>query len=319
MRPQVLTLTLNPALDHTLELGDLRQGEVNRALAMQVDVGGKGFNIASCLADFGIPTAVTGLIGKDNAAPFLANFRAKGLEDQCLYLDGSTRINTKVVDRSRRQTTDINLPGPLLPPETIQGLMETLMARMDGLASSVRWVVLAGSLPPGWPENTYQRLTRHAHARGAQVALDTSGPALASSLSSTPDIVKPNRAELSEWAGRPLEDLPSVLAAARALLMGPRGPRTVVVSLGGEGALFLNRQEALLAHPAKAEWISTVGAGDAMVAGLVAAQIAGLPLAGCARLAIAFSSAKLARLGPHLPPPGQVLALAETVQLVSIG
>ena len=79
MRPQVLTLTLNPALDHTLELGDLRQGEVNRALAMQVDVGGKGFNIASCLADFGIPTAVTGLIGKDNAAPFLANFRAKGL------------------------------------------------------------------------------------------------------------------------------------------------------------------------------------------------------------------------------------------------
>lgn len=316
--PPVVAVALNPALDHTIEVDDLRVGAVNRALRMQVDVGGKGFNVASCLADFGIPSAVTGQIGSDNAALFEALFRAKAIDNQCLYLDGLTRINTKLVDRASGETTDINMPGPALSADAIHALRERLLTRLETLLTNNSWVVLAGSLPPQWPTDTYQELTHHAHRLGAKVLLDASGPALAAGVTAAPDIIKPNRVELAELVGQPLHDTPAIVAAARALLARPHGPHTVVVSMGGDGALFVNRQEALLAQPLPTALISTVGAGDAMVAGIVAAQIAGLALPDCARLASAFSAAKLERLGPHLPAPDAVRALAQTVQLHTI-
>lgn len=317
-RPRVVAVALNPALDHTIEVDHLRVGEVNRALRMQVDVGGKGINVASCLADFGVASVVTGQIGSDNAAQFEKLFRAKGINNQCFYLDGLTRINTKLVDLASGETTDLNMPGPTLAPDAIQALFEGLLTRIDSLVSPASWVVLSGSLPPLWPANTYQRLIAHVHSLGARVLLDASGSALAAGVGAAPDIIKPNRAELSELIGRTLGDPASVLAAARELLARPNAPETVIVSMGGDGALFVNRQEALMAHPVPTALISTVGAGDAMVAGIVAAQIAGLTLAECARLATAFSAGKLARLGPHLPPPDTVRALAQTVEISSL-
>lgn len=317
-QPRVLAIALNPALDHTIEVDHLRVGEVNRALRMQVDVGGKGINVASCLADFGIATAVTGQIGSNNAAQFEAIFHAKGIDNQCFYLDGLTRINTKLVDLSSGETTDINMPGPALYPEAIETLFERLLARIDGLINPTSWVVLSGSLPPMWPADTYQRLIEHVRGLGAHVLLDASGSALAAGVGAAPDIIKPNRAELSELIGRMLGDTASVVAAARELLARPNAPGTVIVSMGGDGALFVNRQQALLAHPIPTPLISTVGAGDAMVAGIIAAQIAGLSLTECARLATAFSAGKLARLGPHLPAPDTVRALAQSVQISSL-
>ena len=317
-QPRVVAVALNPALDHTLEIDSLQVGEVNRALRMQLDVGGKGINVASCLADFGVSTAVTGQIGRENAAQFETLFHAKGIDNRFFYLDGLTRINTKLVDLASGQPTDINMPGPTMEPEAIQHLLDRLLIRIDGLVSARSWVVLSGSLPPQWPADTYQRLIAHVHSLGAHVLLDASGSALAAGIGAAPDIVKPNRSELSELMGRTLMDTAAVISAARELLAQPHGPATVVVSMGGEGALFVNRQEALLAHPIPTELISTVGAGDAMVAGIVAAQIAGKALADCARLATAFSAGKLARLGPHLPPPDAVRALAQMVQISSI-
>jgi len=315
--PRVIAVALNPALDHTIEVNHLRAGEVNRALRMQVDVGGKGINVASCLADFGVASVVTGQIGSDNAAQFEALFSAKGITNQCFYLDGLTRINTKLVDRASGETTDINMPGPALGADAIQALFEQLLARIGGLVSSGSWVVLSGSLPPLWPADTYARLISHVHGLGARVLLDASGAALAAGVGAAPDIIKPNRSELSELLGRTLGDSASVVAAARELLARPNAPGTVIVSMGGDGALFVNRQQALLAHPIPATLISTVGAGDAMVAGIIAAQTAGLDLTECARLATAFSAGKLARLGPHLPAPDTVRALAKSVQISS--
>lgn len=256
--PRVLAVALNPALDHTIEVDHLRPGEVNRALRMQVDVGGKGFNVASCLADFCVACAVTGQIGRDNATPFEALFEAKTIDNQCIYLDGLTRINTKLVDRANGQTTDINMPGPALEPDAIQALFELLLARIEGLISTGSWVVASGSLPRQWPTDTYARLITHVHRLGAHVLLDASGAALAAGVMAAPDIIKPNRAELCELIGRPLADIDAVLAAARELLARPNAPCTVIVSMGGDGALFVNRQEALLAHPLPTELISTV-------------------------------------------------------------
>jgi 1-phosphofructokinase len=318
IQPRVVCVALNPALDHTIEVGRLRVGEVNRALRMQVDVGGKGINVASCLADFGVRSSVTGQIGRENAGQFETLFHAKAIDNRCFYLDGLTRINTKLVDLASGQTTDINMPGPELPAEAIGELMGRLLARLDGMASAGSWVVLSGSLPPLWPADTYQRMVAHVHRLGAHALVDASGSALAAAVGAAPDIIKPNRTELAELVGRALPDAEAVTAAARELLQRPDGPGLVVVSMGGEGALFVSREQALLAEPIPTDLISTVGAGDAMVAGIVAAQLAGLALAECARLATAFAAGKLRGLGPHLPPPDTVRALALMVQTRSL-
>ncbi len=315
---RVVAVALNPALDHTLEICGLRMGQVNRGLRMQVDVGGKGINVASCLADFGITSVITGQIGRENAAPFETLFHAKGIANRFFYLDGLTRTNTKLVDRASGETTDINMPGPLLEPQAIQTLLDRLLDRMDSLVSPGSWVVACGSLPPQWPADTYARLIRHVHGLGAHVLLDASGAPLAEGIAAAPEIIKPNQTELSELIGRPLGDTASVVAAARELLARPDAPGTVIISMGGEGALFVNRQEALLAAPIPTEMISTVGAGDAMVAGIVAARIANLTLADSARLATAFAAGKLGRLGPHLPAADTVRALALMVQISSL-
>jgi len=309
----VLCIALNPAIDLTIEVSDLLVGEVNRAQRAQQDAGGKGINVASCLADYAVPVAVSGLLGRLNPALFEALFEVKGIDNRCLYIDGYTRVNTKVVDPEKGQTTDINLPGPSLTESEIAAQIATLMEVVKAISVSLRWVVLSGSLPPGWPADTYATLIRHVHALGGKALLDTSGPALSEALKAGPEIVKPNRDELAEHLGRTLGSLDEVIAAARELIVAHPGIQTVAVSMGGEGAVFVTTEQAVVAQPLPVDLISSVGAGDAMVAGIVAAQLDGLALEGCARLATAFAAGKLTRLGPHLPGHAEVRALADKV------
>lgn len=311
----VVCVALNPAIDLTIEVADLRVGEVNRAQRAQQDAGGKGINVASCLADYDVKVAVTGQLGRENPALFEALFEAKSIDNQCLYLDGYTRVNTKLVDPARGQTTDINLPGLQRSGEEIEAQIGRLKDVLTTFAPIARWFVLSGSLPPGWPADTYAILTRHVHAQGGEVMLDTSGQPFSEALKAGPQIVKPNRDELGDHLGRPLHSVGEVVAAARGLLADCPGLRLVAVSMGHEGAVFVSPEQAVLAHPLDVEPISSVGAGDAMVAGIVAAQLQSLPLAPCAQLATAFAAGKLSRLGPHLPAPEVVQALANKVRL----
>ena len=314
----VLCVALNPAIDLTIEVAGLRLGEVNRAQRAHQDAGGKGINVASCLADYGAKVAVTGLLGRDNPALFEALFNDKGIADRCLYIDGSTRVNTKVVDPEKGETTDINLPGAQQTAAQIDTQIAGLQRVLDEQAPSVRWVVLSGSLPPGWPDDTYATLIRHAHAIGASVMLDTSGPALSRALAASPEIIKPNRDELAEHLGRSLGTVTDIATAARELLAAHPGMRLVAVSMGSDGAVFVSQNEALHAHPLDVDPISSVGAGDAMVAGIVAAQRDTLPPEDCAALATAFAAAKLTRLGPHLPALEIVRSLATKVRITRL-
>ena len=286
--PQVVTVALNPALDHTIEVAGLQPGAVNRALRMQVDVGGKAINVASCLADFGVTAAVAGQLGRDNAALFEELFQRKHIANHCHMLDGLTRINTKVVDIESGETTDINMPGPELDPAAATDLLEQVLQRLDLLIEQAKWIVLSGSLPPGMPADAYATITTRVQAGGAAVVLDTSGAPLRAALATGPRLIKPNRHELAELLGEPLDTLEALVTAGRDLLNGPQAPEWVVVSLGGDGALFLTREQALHAHPVKVAVTSTVGAGDAMVAGLVAARLENRSLAETAQLATGF-------------------------------
>jgi 1-phosphofructokinase len=294
---RVVTVTANPAIDHTVWIPGFRAGEVNRVAAEDRSPGGKGVNVAAALRALGVGRVeVTGFLGAENCGLFEAFFAAEGIGDRFLRVPGATRTGIKIVDDSTGDTTDVNFPGPALGPDDVDELAAVVAEAAEGAA----WVVLSGSLPPGAPVDLYARLTAAAHAGGAAVALDTSGPALAAAVPAGPDLVKPNAEELVELAGRPLPSRTARLAAADDLRAA--GVDTVVVSLGGEGALFVAGEGAVVARPPPVAVRSTVGAGDAMVAGTIAALLRGEPLTGVARLATACGAAAVAGVGPRLDP-----------------
>ncbi|WP_216328201.1 1-phosphofructokinase [Deinococcus aestuarii] len=312
---RVATLTLNPALDLTVRADGWRRGEVNLGQSLQFDAGGKGVNVASFLADWGLGVTATGLLGDENPEQFEALFREKGVRDEFLRVPGPTRVGVKLVDAAAQETTDINLPGLTATPE----LLADLDARLDALAADHDAFVLAGSVPPGVGRDFYARLTARLRAAGRYVALDTSGAALQMALAADPlpNLLKPNIHELEAALGRSLGGEDDVLDAARELL--GRGAALVAVSQGEEGALLVTAGEVVRARPPRVEVVSTVGAGDAMVSGLIAARAEGLGLADAARRATSFSLGAITRLGAHLPPRAELDAFAAQVTVETVG
>ncbi len=305
----VITVTLNPAIDETITLDALHPGQVHRARAVQFDAGGKGVMVAGCLADWGQAVIATGLLGEDNADTFSALFATKGIVDAFCRYPGLTRTNVKLVDAT--DTTDINLPGAEVPVERLPAVRDAVLQHAD--AESL--VVLAGSLPAGFADSTYADLVATLSARGVRTVLDTSGLPLHAALAANrrPSVIKPNRAELEAWANRALPSTTELVATARALL--GRELEMVVVSLGADGALFITADAALHAGLPAIRPASTVGAGDAMVAGIVAALSNGAGLEGVARLGSAFAYSKLGQIGPNLGPRPRVDDLAAQVRI----
>lgn len=292
---RIATLSLNPAIDHTVRISNFFAGQVNRVEWEQADPGGKGVNVASFLTHAGLPVVATGLFGNENIEPFVNLFERKGIDDRCVRLTGRTRVNVKITDPVLDQVTDINFPGLSPRPEDLAQLHGTL----DDLCADTEWFVLSGSVPAGVPNGIYAELVERLKQRGKRVLLDASGEPLALAVRQAPDIIKPNIDELGELVGQQLGSPAAVLVAARSLVASGIG--LVAVSMGAEGALFVEAGAALLALPPKIEVKSTVGAGDAMVAGILVGGQRGLDLSGRARLATAFSLAALGEVGPTLP------------------
>jgi len=285
---------------------------VNRIEGMQVDAGGKGVNVASFLADFGMPVTVTGFLGDQNPQLFEKLFLEKHITDRFIRVPGATRTNIKIVDARNQQTTDINQAGQPPTAQVMAALFETLAQ----LAEDHTWFVLSGNILPGAPADIYAQMIWNLRAKGRQVALDTSRDALLEGLKAVPEIAKPNIDELRQLTGAPLNSLTEVEAAARQLQA--TGIGLVVVSMGGEGALFVDGQQTILAVPPAVTLKTTVGAGDAMVAGLIAGKCQGFDLAECARLATAFSLGAITHIGAHLPDASTLAAYQHQVQIKQI-
>jgi len=304
---KIATVTLNPAIDQTVSIPGFAAGKVNRVQHSQSDPGGKGVNVASVLADYGFSTAVTGFLGEDNPMLFERLFARKQIQDRFVRIAGSTRIGIKISNEVDQETTDINFPGQA-PTATD---VASLLLIVEELAADWPWFVLAGSIPAGCPPDVYAQLVQSIKQRGRKVALDTSGQALRLALPAVPTLVKPNIDELQELVGRPLATQDEVIAAARTWLA--TGIETVVVSMGADGAIFVEAGQVILARPPHVAVKSTVGAGDAMVSGIVAGKALGYPLDECARLATAFSVAVITRVGSGLPPLDVVEAFKNQV------
>lgn len=292
---KIATVTLNPAIDQTVRVDHFQSNTVNYAQSMRFDAGGKGVNVASFLADYGLSPVVTGLLGQENASVFEQFFASKHIEDRFVRIPGQTRIGVKIVDEANQQTTDINMPGLAPSGEALAALFKTV----EQLAVSCDWFVLSGTLPPGVPVDTYASLITLLKQHGRQVILDTSRDALRAGVRAVPTIVKPNIDELRHLTGYILENDTELEQAARQLLTS--GIQLVVISMGERGALFVDATTSLMAVPPSVLIKSTVGAGDAMVAGLLAALAQDFDLKDSARLATAFSIGAITSVGHSLP------------------
>jgi len=304
----IATITLNPAIDQTVAIPHFSTGRVNRVADQRRDAGGKGVNVAACLADYGLPVTATGFLGRENLHLFEQFFKRKGITDRFLRIAGSTRTGLKIIDPVDHQTTDINFPGQSPTPADIR----RLFAIIDELGTRCGWFVIAGSIPADTPTDIYQELITAIAGKGGSVALDASGEGLRRAVAARPALVKPNIDELQELLGRPLGTRAEVIRAARRLL--ETGIETVVVSMGEEGALFVESGRIVEAIPPKVPVKSTVGAGDAMLGGMVAGRIEDRSLIDRARLATAFSVVAVTHIGAGLPERSALEAIEGQVQ-----
>jgi 1-phosphofructokinase len=305
---KVVSVSLNSAIDQTVSIPNFRAGALNRVQSSQIDAGGKGVNVAAFLADFGQPVTITGFLGADNDDIFCRLFERKRIVDCCVRIAGKTRISFKVSDEVLHQTTDINFPGETPSPANLARLFEILVE----LSTTHQWFILSGSIPRGVSASVYADIMRSLP--DAKIVLDTSGEGFRQALPASPWLIKPNLAELSEFAGKVLDSPEVVLEQARAIL-SRYNIHTVVVSMGKDGAMFVESKEMVWASPPVVEVKSTVGAGDAMVAGIVVGKMRGLGLAECARLATAFSVTAISQIGSGLPSIEAVQSASERVTI----
>lgn len=264
----IVTVTLNPSLDRTLEVAALPHGQLTRATGTHLDAGGKGVNVARALGEHQTKARAVLPLGGPDGEQLMALLARDGIDVVAVPVAARTRSNVSVVEPDGT-VTKINEPGGALTPDEVDALCEAVLTAAGG----ADWVVLCGSLPPGVPDDVYVRLSSALGRTRTAVAVDTSGAALRSTLAARPALVKPNREELAESVGRPVHTLGDVVDGATALRAA--GARAVLASLGGDGAVLVDDDGCLFGHATVAAPRSTVGAGDAMLAGFLSAGARG--------------------------------------------
>lgn len=298
MSRKILTVTFNPAVDHSVEVNRFRAGEVNRAISSRKDPGGKGINVATALAMTEFEVAATGFLGLENADIFRKHFAAGGIEDEFLYLEGMTREGIKINDPSDSSTTDVNFKG--LEP-TLKDL-DNLRDKYRKLLPSVDYVVLSGSLPPGIPADIYAEFASDAKKAGAFTALDTIGKPLLSAIESgAVSLIKPNLEELLDIypdCGSPedYEVKPELIDGLVAKALAKTG--MVALTLGGSGSRLYKGDDVWEAGAPVVELKSTVGAGDSFLAGLISGLASEMAPGEALRTAVSVAASKLTKFGP---------------------
>lgn len=283
----IYTVTLNPALDKTVEIPGMALDTVNRITSMRTDPGGKGINVSKVIAKLGGESCAVGILGGESGRMLLAALEREGLRTHFRFVEGQTRTNLKIIDSALHTNTDINEPGLTVSPADLDALLRDLL----GMVREGDIVVLAGSLPQGAPQDTYRVWTAACREKGARVCLDADGVLLAEGLKAAPYLIKPNEDELSRLVGHRLTDTDELIAEGRRLLKG--GVTRVVISLGERGALYLRRNEVLYAEGLSVPVGSTVGAGDSVVAALAYADSLGMSDEDAVRLSTATGAANV--------------------------
>ncbi len=301
------TICLNPALDRTVTVDAFQLGAVNRIRDSRTDVGGKGVNVALVCRRMGLPVQVIGCAGAQGADTVRAALAAEGAAHAFLTVDGAVRVNTKVVSLDGAAVTELNEPGPTLTAQQQAEFFALAAEKAEGSD----YVVITGSLPPGCPPDTYRRLIEALSP--LPCILDVSGAALLEGVKAKPFLIKPNQQELAETLGRDVHTMDDICEAA--LTFVEAGVRHVVVSMGGDGAFYLGAEGRFYAPEIPVEVHSTVGAGDAMIGGILCGLTAHGTMREGFRAGIAAGTASVMTEGTQLIRPQDFKHLLKQVQI----
>ena len=308
----IITVTLNPAIDKTVTISNFTAGEVNRIETLRSDVGGKGINVSKCLKELGCESTAAAFWGGEAGRSGEAQLRESGVESLPVFIEGTTRTNMKIIDPEQGTNTDINEPGPQISPEEL----EQLIQKLDEKLNQGDILVLAGSIPAGISPDIYKELTIRYKEKGVKVFLDADGESFAEGIKASPYLIKPNIDELSRYAGEKITDIRGILKAVKPLLQS--GIEKIVVSMGAQGAVFIQKGRILIASSLNVPVLSTVGAGDSMVAALAYGEEKGLDEKKTYKLSMAMGAASVMCSGTQAPKASTVESLYHMVNMIEL-
>jgi 6-phosphofructokinase 2 len=311
----IYTVTLNPALDHYMEVEEFRVDDANRVTAESLYAGGKGIDVSRAVRRLGTTSIALGFIGGHNGRVMVDLLKGEGVDCYFTPIAQETRRNILITNRSTGAQTMLNARGPAVTAEE----WESFLTHLRLLDLRDAYVVLGGSLPRGLQGDAYYRIIKLVQRQGARAVLDADGLALKAGLRARPFAIKPNFNELRRLTGKPLAAAGEILAAARAIHR--RGVQVVMVSRGRLGLIAVGRAPrrraavALRAVPPPVVVRSTVGAGDSAVAGFVFRHAGGKSLEDCVRFATAAGTAGTLAPGNQLCRSRDVQRLLPKVKL----
>lgn len=258
------TVTLNPAIDKSIILGEVALGNVNRIEQVVKTAGGKGINVSKVLNFFDVDSMATGILGRDNQAFFDSYLDKSGIPHAFLTVEGTTRTNVKVIETKHQRTTDLNEPGIHLPPHDLQ----IMKKQLTQYAMQSECVVLSGSLPTDVDDGYYAELIKTIKPY-TMIALDTSGVKLKKGVKAGADLIKPNKEELEEAFDVQFGSDEDCISFCSQLIRDNQ-LQTVLLTLGGDGAVLISERYIYKSRPIKVDVINTVGAGDCFLGGYLA-------------------------------------------------
>ena len=306
----IVTVTLNAAIDRTLLVPNFQIGHRHRASVGFASAGGKGINVARALKRLGTPVVCTGLAGGRTGTLLVEDLTSEGILNDFVRIRGESRTSTAVLDPTSNAYTEINEWGPEVGDEELDMLRD----KLTYLTQSAEFVVFAGSLPRDVQTDVYAELIRETNRRHLLSVLDAEGEALRLGIKAEPYLVTPNMREAEALVGREFVDDADLAAGLDEI--AALGARNVIITLkaGCYALLREDRNEIRLrANAPPVEAISAVGAGDTLLAGFIAARVAGRPFEDAVRTAVGAGAASVLEAGAGRVDPREASRLAGLV------
>ncbi|MED3825654.1 1-phosphofructokinase [Priestia flexa] len=277
----IYTCTLNPSVDYIVHVTDFKEGELNRTTSEVKFPGGKGINVSRVLKRLGVENKALGFIGGFTGTYIEDYLKTEEIKTAFTRVNEDTRINVKLKTKAE---TEVNGQGPTISEEALQQLLQQIsqMKEHDVL-------VLAGSIPKTLPKDIYETITQQATAKGVKVVVDASGKTLLDVVKHNPFFIKPNHHELGELFNVEVSGVEDAIQYGQKLV--EMGAKNVGVSMAGDGALLITKDAVYRATAPKGNVKNSVGAGDSLVAGFLAAYTKENDLLEAFRTGVASGSA----------------------------
>ncbi|WP_300757058.1 1-phosphofructokinase [uncultured Brachyspira sp.] len=257
----IYTVTLNPAVDYYMDMNKLEEGELNKVNNSYTLAGGKGINVSKVLKNFGIESMALGFCGGFTGEYIRTDLNKYGIKDNFILLEEDTRINVKI--KTEKKETEIMGKSPKILQQNIDALLSIIDSIEDNDI-----LVLSGSVPSSVKEDIYKDIINKTKSKNnVRVIVDSRDNAFKIAVKENVFLTKPNKKELSEYFGKDIRSVYDIIVYAQQLVKD--GSENVIVSLGKEGSIIVNKDEAYIGNAPEGELVSSVGAGDAMVAGIV--------------------------------------------------